>query len=205
MPLSDHIKPEAARPPTREEIQRGRSMYAEGFTVSRCCAGSNMSLGTLYYWLAGGPQGPDGPLLPPIPRRRVVAGRRRRPLTAADRVSLAARLWRTAERQARDIEERLARASAPPVERERDTRMLALLVKTLRELSAFDADAANPDETDEEADDYDHMPRELDDLRQELSRRLDAMAESGNARMQAPADAAAPPPSASPACGGGLG
>jgi hypothetical protein len=185
MPLSDHIKPDAHRPPTREEIERGRALYVEGFTTSRCCAGSNMSLGTLYYWLDGGPQGPDGPLLPPIPRRRNVAGRRRRPLPAVDRVSLAARLWRTAERQARDIEERLARANEPPAERERDTRMLALLVKTLRELSAFDAGASKPDETDAYDDDYDHVPRELDDLRQELSRRLDAMAEGEKARAQA--------------------
>ena len=32
MPLSDHIKPEAARPPTREEIERARMMYAEKLT-----------------------------------------------------------------------------------------------------------------------------------------------------------------------------
>ena len=184
MPLSDHIKPDAHRPPTREEIERARAMYAEGFTVSRCCAGSGMSLGTLYYWLDGGPRGKDGPLLPPIPRRRVVIGKRRRPLQA-DPVSLANRLWRTVERQARDIQLRLARVGAPIAERERDVRMLALLVKTLRELSAFEAGAAKEDETD----DYDHVPRELDDLRQELSRRLDAMAESETARMQAEAQA----------------
>jgi N-acetylglutamate synthase/N-acetylornithine aminotransferase len=68
--------------------------------------------------------------------------------------------------------------------------MLALLVKTLRELSAFDAGASKRDETDEYDDDYDHVPRELDDLRQELSRRLDAMAEGEKARMEAQAKAA---------------
>lgn len=192
MPLSDHIKPEAGRPPTREEIERARALYVEGFTTSRCCAGSNMSLGTLYYWLDGGPQGPDGPLLPPIPRRRNVVGRRRRPLSAADRASLTARLWRTAERQARDIEERLARVNESAAERERDTRMLALLVKTLRDLSAVDAGASKQDETDDYDDDYDHVPRELDDLRQELSRRLDAMAEGEKAHMEAQAKAVTP-------------
>ena len=55
MPLSDHIKPDAHRPRTREEIERGRTMYAEGFTVSRILAATNMSLGTLYYWLDGEP------------------------------------------------------------------------------------------------------------------------------------------------------
>ena len=57
MPLSDHIKPDAHRPPTREEIERGRAMYVENFTTSRICAATGMSLGTLYYWLDGGPQG----------------------------------------------------------------------------------------------------------------------------------------------------
>ena len=185
MPLSDHIKPDAGRPPTREEIERARMMYVENFTVSRILAATDMSLGTLYYWLDGGPQGPDGPLLPPIPRRRVVAGRRRRPLPAADRASLAARLWRSAERQARDIEERLARANEPPVERERDTRMLALLVKTLRELSAFDA-PLRPGEGEADAE-----PRDMDALRAELCRRIEVLRAS--AQAQAQAQAATPP------------
>jgi hypothetical protein len=80
-------------------------------------------------------------LLPPIPRRKRVVGKRRRALKA-DRVSLTARLWRTVERQVRDIEERLAHPSslgcrATP-ERERDVRMLASLTRTLRDLAAFD-------------------------------------------------------------------
>jgi hypothetical protein len=138
-----------------------------------------MRLGTLYYWLDGGPHGAAGPLLAPIPRRRVVVGKRRRPLQA-DPVSLANRLWRTAERQARNIQVRLARGGAPIAEREREVRMLALLVKMLRELSAFEAGAAGETEDDDE-------PRDMDALRAELLRRLNAMAESEKARREAEA------------------
>ncbi len=96
MPLADNILPEASRPPTREEIERGRAMYAQGFAVARCLAASNMSLGTFYFWLDGGPRDASGnTLLPPIPRRRVVLGKSRRPL-AADAVSLRQRLLRAA-------------------------------------------------------------------------------------------------------------
>ena len=57
---------------------------------------------------------------------------------SGDRVALVGRLWRTAEAQVRDIEERLARHQQQPDERERDARTLAVLVKTMRELSALD-------------------------------------------------------------------
>jgi hypothetical protein len=138
MPHPLSVTPEPYRPPTREEIERAREMYAAGFTVSRILAATDMSLGTFYHWLDGGPSGEGSPLYPPMPRRRTVVGKRRKALTDATRVSLAARLWRTAERQARDIEERLARPSQANPERERDVRMLGVLVRSLRELSAFD-------------------------------------------------------------------
>ena len=142
-------------------------MYAERFTVSRILAACGMSLGTLYYWLDGGPREDGAPLLPPIPRRRRIVGARRKPL-ASSRVSLANRLWRTAERQARDIEERLARPSAPPPERERDVRMLSVLVRTLRDLAGFDAGVAAPEPDD------DPVPDNIDEFRFELARRINA-------------------------------
>ena len=138
MPHPPSILPEPYRPPTREEIERARDMYAQGFTVSRILAATDMSLGTFYAWLDGGPAENGATLYPPMPRRRRVVGKRRRPLAEASRLSLAARLWRSAERQARDIEERLARPSGSTPSRERDVRMLAMLVRTLRELAAFE-------------------------------------------------------------------
>jgi hypothetical protein len=160
-------------------------MYAEGFTVSRILAACDMSLGTLYYWLGGGPReavadGPAGgqsaagsrPLYPPLPRRRVVVGRRRRPL-AADRVSLAARLWRTAERQARDIEERLARPSASMPERERDVRMLGMLVRSLRDLTLFEA--AGPAGAGAAPGAEEEPDIDIDALRGEFARHINAL------------------------------
>ena len=141
MPHPASIVPSPYRPPTREQIERARAMYLEGFTVSRILDAGDMSLGTFYYWLDGGPVENGVPLYPPIPRRCVVVGKRRRPLKAS-RVSLAARMFRTAERQARDIEQRLAKPSGASPERERDVRMLTMLVRALRDLSSFDSAAA---------------------------------------------------------------
>ncbi len=96
MPHPPCILPEPYRPPTREQIERARAMYLEKFTVSRILGQCDMSLGTFYHWLDGGPAENGVPLYPPIPRRRVVVGRRQAPL-CVDRVSLTSRLWRTAE------------------------------------------------------------------------------------------------------------
>jgi hypothetical protein len=162
--------------PTPETIALARRLYAEGVTVARILGETGMSLGTLYYWLDGGPEGGGEPRLPALPRRRVaVLGKRRRPLRG-DRVSLVARLWRTAERQVRDIEERLARDTQEPVERERDARVLAVMVRTLRELAAFDAAARDSEGTEQmTADDDDAVPRDLEELRRELARRIDRL------------------------------
>jgi hypothetical protein len=172
MSFSPSITPTPYRPPTREQIERAREMYRLGFTTSRILAACDMALGTLYYWLDGGPVGEDGATLyPPIPRRRVVTGKRRRPLRTS-RVSLTARLWRTAERQVRDIEERLARPGRPAPERERDTRMLAMLVRTLRDLSAFDAfdlTGAGGAQTPAEPQ------RDVEELRRDLAKRIDQL------------------------------
>jgi hypothetical protein len=159
MPLSPDITPDPLRAPTMAEIERAREMYAQGFAVARCLAAAPMSLGTLYYWLDGGPflgpttdksavglgpttdtsAGSDehgGRMLAPVPRRRVIVGKRRKPLNAST-ASLIARLTRTAERAALDIEQRLARPSPATPERERDVRMLASLVQSLRGLTAL--------------------------------------------------------------------
>lgn len=185
MPLSDHIKPDPYRAPTDREIEMARSMYVEGFTVSRIMAATGMALGTLYHWLDGGPLDEHGkPRLPPIPRRRrAVLGKRRRPLRT-DHVSLASRLFSTAERQVRDIEARLARAGGG-AERERDVRMLSVLVRTLRDLSAFNAGTGVRDAQSEPA-----VP-DVEQMRLKLARRLDELV--AEARTVIPDDAAGGP------------
>jgi hypothetical protein len=96
----------------------------------------------------------------------------------ASRVSLVARLWRTAERQVRDIESRIDTRAQQPEDRERDARVLAVLVKTLRELHALDD--ANPKGNaarEPESDDT----RDIDEFRRDLARKIDQLAEQYSA------------------------
>lgn len=159
--------------PTPEQVVLARQMYVDGAPVSDILAETRMSLGALYYWLDGGPDDP-ALRLAPIPRRRDVKGQRRK-LTEAARASLVKRLWQSAERQVRDIEGRLKRAAIEPAERERDARLLAVLVKTLRELNAIDDKRRGKRPADEQDDE---PIRDLDEFRRELARRMDAFVES---------------------------
>lgn len=177
MPLSSHIKPEPNPPLDRARVIRAREMYAEGFTVSRILAHCRMSLGTLYACLDGVPFGADGERMDAMPRRRDVTGKRRRALTA-DSTSLHNRLLRTAERQVRDIETRLSAREQPPVERERDVRMLTSLTRALRDLQVLARQApgsGQPPRAANRDEDYDEIPEDIDALRRELTARLHAM------------------------------
>jgi hypothetical protein len=161
--------------PAPETVALARNDYVEGVKVSVILQNRNLTHAELYESLDGKFDDGSGKTPAPIPRRRHVVRRVRRSKKGS-RESLAARLWRTAERQVHDIEARLIAAGRAPAERERDTRMLAILVKTLNELARFDG--GRPDEQ-EEMDEDDRVPGNLDDLRRELSRRLDAMAAGG--------------------------
>jgi hypothetical protein len=169
-----------------ETIAQARQMYADGVPVREICAQLGISPGALSFWVDGGPA--SGPLhLEPLPRRRGgTAPIRRRRRLKGDRVALVARLWRTAEAQVRDIEDRLLRDAQPPDERERDARTLAVLVKTLRELSALDEAGAPP-----EAEDDDDGPRDIDEFRRDLARRMDAFV-AERLRAAIPGDGEAP-------------
>jgi hypothetical protein len=93
------------------------------------------------------------------------------------RRSLVARLWRTTEQQVREVEHRLSLGQREPADRERDARMLAIMVKTLRELSSIDvADAARPGKTKTQSEtENDDGPADIDEFRRELARRLEAI------------------------------
>ena len=152
--------------PTPDTIALARTRYSEGVAIAKILAETGMSFGTLYLWLDGGPDDGAGPRLPPLRRRRSVMGKRRQPLTGG-RVSLVNRLWRTAERQVRDIEDRVRLNMQQPDERERDARLLAILVKTLRDLRAL--------QTVEDEPENDDQPASLDDFRRELARKIDGI------------------------------
>ena len=154
-----------------EQVTQARQMYRDGVPVAQICKACEMSQGALYYWLDGGPQGEGH--LEPLPRR--TNGRKspapRNPI--GDRTALVGRLWRAAEAQVCDIEVRLKRHQQQPAERERDARSLAVLVKTLRELSALDETKEGAAKADTDHDDA--GPRDIDEFRRELARRIDAI------------------------------
>lgn len=157
--------------PAADMITLARQRYAEGVAVSKILAETEMSLGTFYLWLDGGPDD-GGQRLPPIPRRRVVMGKRRMPLSGG-RASLIQRLWRTAERQVRDIEDRLRLQLQDSGERERDARVMAIVVKTLRDLRALDT-------AEEEASRENDDTGNLDDFRRELARKIEGVIAATN-------------------------
>lgn len=189
MPLTDHIRPEPNPPLTVERVELARAMYVEGFSAARICAQCLMSLGTLYKCLDGTPFGPDGLRFPPIPRRRNILGKRTRALRA-DPASLRNRLIRTAEAQVREIELRLSMPDRSGPERERDIRMLGMTVKSLRDLESLSlvktednmGRAARPGGAD------DNFARDFDALREELARRLDAIAQMPEEAFSGPGD-----------------
>jgi hypothetical protein len=182
MPLSSHIKPGPNPPLTLPRVIRAREMYAEGFTIARILAHCEMSLGTLYACLDGNPFAGQGEPMPRLPRRREVLGKRHRALKT-DAASLTNRLLRTAERQVREIETRLSVREQPPVERERDVRMLMNLTRALRDLQALQKNPKPPKPFDDD-DDEDRIPASVDALRQELSNRLAGMVASEKARRK---------------------
>jgi hypothetical protein len=160
-------------PLSPETIARIRQDYADGVAVARICAQNKVSSGVAYKCVDGVPPGFDP--LPPLPRRQAKPPRRPR-TPVANRKVLVARLWRSATKQVHEVEERLARADQAPPERERDTRVLAVLAKTLRELTALDQAQTNKTaKKDPPRDDDDAVPRDLDELRRELARRVDLL------------------------------
>jgi hypothetical protein len=148
-----------------------RQQYADGVVLRNIIQDNDVSKETIYYCVDGGPHDPE-PRYPPLPRRRT----RPRADNAHDsnpaRRILVQRLWRTASQQVKEIQSRLH--SIGQESSERDARALAVLVKTLRDLAAFDeANPAAQTRTDSDDDDYD--PRDMDEFRRELARKMDAI------------------------------
>jgi hypothetical protein len=156
--------------PSPETIALARELYRDGVPVTRILVQTRMTVRALYYWIDGGPPSGEGHL-PPLPRR---TARHKLP-QEADRQSFIARLWRAAEKQVRDIERRLGEAGQEAGDRERDARTLAVLVRTLRELAAFDEAAPQQPAVTE---DDDPVPTDIDEFRRELARRIDALVAS---------------------------
>ena len=101
------------------------------------------------------------------------------------RKKLLERLWSAAEKQIAEIELRLQRLDGNAAAFDDDARALALLAKLLRELVGIESlidEAKGPSKPlgravlkKATAEDDDAPPRNLDDFRRELARRLDQM------------------------------
>ncbi len=164
-------------------VVRARNDYLAKKPVRQISAETGLSTGLLYAVLAG-ERGPNP--LPAIPRRRAVVGTKARELPGG-RAALVARLWSTADRQVREIEKRLRRGEQEPTERERDARVLAALVRTLRDLNAFD-EATKAAGAVMDSNENDDMPTDIDEFRNELARRIHAFVD-GRIGPRLPADA----------------
>jgi hypothetical protein len=165
--------------PPPEAVALVRLRYAEGVKVNAIVAETGIkNLNIFYRCLAG--LYPDGSGVKPVPipqRRRGVHVRHR----VGSRAALVARMWRTAERQVEEIEDRLAVAGIELAERESNARTLAVVAKTLRELAAVDeADRAHKGKKQPADDDIDDdpVPRDIDEFRRELARRIHALVDS---------------------------
>jgi hypothetical protein len=149
---------------TPQQLLEVRAKYVAEETVASIAEQSGLNRHVVYYCVNGGPDS-EGNRFPPLPRR--VA---RKLPSGVTRKALVARLWSLAERQVQDIETRL-QLEQPPDERERAARMLAIMIKTLRELRALDAAR----DQQEPAREDDKGPDNLDDYRRELARKMDAI------------------------------
>jgi hypothetical protein len=168
--------------PTPDVVALVRRRYQERVTVKAICAETGLkNLDHFYRCLAGLYPDGSGLKLTPIPQRRAGTRVRHR---SGSRVALVARMWRTAERQVEEIEARLAVAGIELAERESNARTLAVVAKTLRELSAVDEGAAarRKEKPKDDDDDTDTVPRNVDDLRRELARKMGALIERAENR-----------------------
>jgi hypothetical protein len=154
-----------------------RRRYVEGDAIAAIKAETGITSNATFYACLDGRyddgSGAELPL-PCIPRRR---NGQRTTRTQPRRKALIARIWRNAEAQVEKIEARLAQHEFAPKVAERDARALAVLVRTLRELAAFAElrPAANKEPKGQPDDD--RPPRDLDELRRELARRMHAFVE----------------------------
>ncbi|HET7849548.1 MAG TPA: hypothetical protein VFL51_10865 [Pseudolabrys sp.] len=147
-----------------------RQMYLDNAPVRRILAETGLAYRKMYLWLDGGPMREGGRPLLPVPRRRPAVRRRAQ---KSERAALVSRMMRAAERQVSEIEERLAAPQRESGGREHDARLMAVLVKTLRELTALDA--LHEDAARQAADDNERLPRDIDEIHRSLSRKLEAL------------------------------
>jgi hypothetical protein len=159
--------------PTPDRVALVRARYRAGASLRAIHAETGLSRTAIHQCLAGDYDDGSGAPPPPIALRRGGT-----PAGPMRRTALVARLWQSAEQQVEQIEARLARIAPASEQRDGDMRAFATLVKTLRELSAFD-EAHQPRARKRKTEqDDDPVPRDIDEFRRELARRMDAFVQS---------------------------
>lgn len=109
----------------------------------------------------------DAPALPTAKARRLPVGRK----------AVVTKLWRAAKRQLDAHEARLDELPKGAAASEADAKALAVLARTVRELVALEAaTATRENKATDDADPADGL-RYAAELRKELARRLDALAD----------------------------
>lgn len=172
---SQHIPP--------PQVALARRRYAEGATTRSILAESSLSLWSLYRCLDGFHDDGSGMPLPRLPRRREIVRR------AMSRAAMIDLLWRNAQQQVQQIEQRMQDSGFPAEASERDARALAVLVRTLRELAAFDAQKAASGTQRKKPENEKPIPRNVDEMRRQLSKKLAALAD-GLSRTRSGSDGA---------------
>jgi hypothetical protein len=161
-----------ATSPTPDVVALARRLYQDGVPVQDISARTGLPLGMVYRCIDGKFDDGSGAPLAPLPRRRADTRTAKR---IGSRGTLIARMWRTAERQVGEIEDRLKAAGLELTERESNARTLAVVARTLRDLSAVDeANQARGKEASKDNND-DAPPRNIDELRSSLARKLEAL------------------------------
>jgi hypothetical protein len=162
--------------PPPERVARARRLYADGVKFATILAETQMTKAQLLRCLAG--DFDDGSVAKPAPiaLRSAFKGKcgSKRP-RETDREALIERIWNAATRQVKEIEARIAAAGLEISEQEGNARTLAIVVKTLRELKALEE--RTPARARKAADDDDDrsIPRDIDELRRSLARKIDAI------------------------------
>ena len=154
--------------PSPATVALVRRRYLAGAAVKDIVAEAGITRVMLDRCLKGEFADGSGAVPVPIARRHA---RARRP--TGSRAALVARMWRTAERQVEEIEDRLKATGLELAERESNARTLAVVARTLRELAVVDeARQARGKGAAKDRDD-DAVPRNIDELRRALAKKLD--------------------------------
>jgi hypothetical protein len=156
-------------------VALARRLYVEEVAVAAIMAQTGIkSTKVLYRCLDGHHDDGSGGELPlrALPRRCNGLATVR---SASKRGALVARIFHNAQEQVQKIEARVAESDLAPFVTERDVRSLAVLVRTLRELSEL-AEMRGPGKQNKQEPENDPPPvRDLDELRRELARRMQAL------------------------------